>query len=186
MVWNQLDGWYPSWEKFWSTYQFSSVAQSCPTLCDPMNRITPGLPVHHQLPESTQTHVHWVGDAIQPSHPLSSPSPPAFNLSQHQGLFKWVSSLYQVAKVLEFQLQRQSFQWMLRTDFFEDWLVWSPFSPRDSQESSPAPQFESTNSLALSLLYGLSHLYMTTGKTIALTIWTFVGKVKPIMCPESH
>ena len=66
--------------------QFSSVAQSCPTLCDPMNCSTPGLPVHHQLPEFTQTHVHWVGDPIQPSHPLSSPPPPAFNLSQHQGL----------------------------------------------------------------------------------------------------
>ena len=71
--------------------QFSSVAQSCPILCDPMNRSTPGLPVHHQLPEFTQTHVHWVSDAIQPSHPLSSPSPPALNLSQHQGLFKWVT-----------------------------------------------------------------------------------------------
>ena len=82
--------------------QFSSVAQSCPTLCDPMNHSTPGLPVHHQLPESTQTHVHWVGDAIQPSHPLSSPSPPALNLSQHQGLFQWVSSSRQVAKGLGF------------------------------------------------------------------------------------
>ena len=78
--------------KYVCTVQFSSVAQSCPTLCVPMNRSTPGLPVHHQLPESTQTQVHWVGDAIQPSHPLSSPSPPALNLSQHQGLFKWVSS----------------------------------------------------------------------------------------------
>jgi len=97
-------------------YQFSSVSQSCPTLCDPMNHSTPGLPVHHQLLESTQTHVHRVGDAIQPSHPLSSPSPPAFNLSQHQGLFQWVSSLHQVAKVLEFQLQHQSFQWTPRTD----------------------------------------------------------------------
>ena len=97
--------------------QFSSVTQSCPTLCDPMNRSTPGLPVHHQLPEFTQTHVHWVGDAIQPSHPLSSPSPPALNLSQHQSLFKWVSSSHQVAKVLEFQIQHQSFQWTPRTDF---------------------------------------------------------------------
>ena len=74
---------------------FSSVAQSCPTLCDPMNCSRPGLPVHHQLLESTKTHVHWVGDAIQPSHPLSSPSTPSLNLSQHQGLFKWVSSLHQ-------------------------------------------------------------------------------------------
>ena len=74
----------------------SSVTQSCPTLCDPMNCSTPGLPVHHQLPEFTQTHVHWVGDAIQPSHPLSSPSPPALNLSQHQALFQWVGSSHQV------------------------------------------------------------------------------------------
>ena len=88
--------------------QFSSVPQSCPTFCNPMNRSTPGLPIHHQPPESTQTHVQWVGDAIQPSHPLSSPSPSALNLSQHQGLFQWVSSSHQVAKVLE--LQHQSFQ----------------------------------------------------------------------------
>ena len=96
--------------------QFSSVSQLCPTLCDPMNHSTPGLPVHQQLLEFTQTHLHWVGDAIQPSHPLSSPSPPALNLSQHQGLFKWVSSSHQVAKILEFQLQHQSFQWIFRTD----------------------------------------------------------------------
>ena len=84
--------------------QFSSVTQSCPTLWDPMNHSTPGFPVHHQLLESTQTHVHWVGDAIQPSHPLLSPSAPALNLSEHQGLFKWVSSSQQVGKVLEFIL----------------------------------------------------------------------------------
>ena len=84
--------------------QFSSVAQSCTTLCDPMNRSTPGLPVHHQLPEFTQTHIHWVSDAIKPSHPLSSPSPPAPNPSQHQSLFQWVNSSHEVAKVLEFQL----------------------------------------------------------------------------------
>ena len=83
---------------------FSSVAQSCPTLCDPMNCSMPGLPVHHQLPEFTQTHVHQVSDTIQPSHPLSSPSPPALNPSQHQSLFQWVNSLHEVAKVLEFQL----------------------------------------------------------------------------------
>ena len=126
----------------------------------------------------TQTHVHWVGDAIQPSHPLSSPSPSAFNLSQHQGLFKWVSSLHQAAKVLEFQLQHQSFQWIFRTDFLLDGLVGSPCSPRDSQESSP------TYSSKASILWSssfftvqLSHPYITTGKTIALTRWTFVGKV---------
>ena len=94
----------------------SSVAQLCLAFCDPMDCSTAGLPVHHQLPESNQTHVHWVGDAIQPSYPLSSPSSPAFNLSQHQGLFKWGSSSHQVAKVLEFQLQHQSFQWTPRTD----------------------------------------------------------------------
>ena len=98
--------------------QFSSVAQSCPTLRDTMDHSIPGLPVHRQLPESIQTHLHWLSDAIQPSHHLSSPSPSpsVFNLSQHQGLFKWVSSLHQMAQVLEFQLQHQSFQWTLRID----------------------------------------------------------------------
>ena len=96
--------------------QFSSVAQSCPILCDPMNRSTPGFPVHHQFPGFTQTHVHQVGDAIQPSHLLSSPSPSAPSPSQHHGLFQWVNSSHEVAKVLEFQLQHQSFQWTPRTD----------------------------------------------------------------------
>ena len=98
-------------------FQFSSIAQSCLTLCNPINHGMPGLPVHYQLPEFTQTHVHRVGDAIQPSHPLSSPFPPAPNPSQHQGLFQWVTSSHQVAKVLELQLQHQSFQWIFRTDF---------------------------------------------------------------------
>ena len=89
---------------FTKSIQFSSVAQSCLTLWDPMNRSTPGLPVHHQLPEFTQTHVHRVSDAIQPFHPLSSSSPPASNPSQYQSLFQWVNSLHEVAKVLEFQL----------------------------------------------------------------------------------
>ena len=93
-----------------------SVVQTCSILWDPMNCSIPDLPVHHQLPEFTQIHVHQVGDAKQPSHPLSSPSPPALNLSQHQGLFQWVSSSHKVAKVLEFQLQHQSFQWIFRTD----------------------------------------------------------------------
>ena len=102
--------------------QFSLVAQLCPTLCDPMDCSTPGLHVHHQLQEFTQTQVHGVGDAIQQSHPLSSTSPPAFNLAQHQGLFQWVTSSHPIshfftAKVLEFLLQHQSFQWVFRTDF---------------------------------------------------------------------
>ena len=118
-----------------------------------MNRSMPGLPVHHQHPEFTQTHVHWVGDAIQPSHPLSSPTSPAPNLSQHQSLFQWVNSLHQVAKVLKFQLQHQSFQLTPRTDLLYDGLAGSPCSPRDSQESSPTPQFKSINSSALSFLH---------------------------------
>ena len=99
-----------------SSVQFSSVAQSCLTLCDPMNSSTPGLPAHHQLPEFTQTYVHGVGDAIQPSHPLLSPSPPAPNPSKYQGLFQWVNSSHEMTKVLEFQPQHQSFQWTPRTD----------------------------------------------------------------------
>ena len=140
--------------------RFSSVAQSCPTLCDSMDWSRPGLPVHHQFLEITQTHVHWVSEAIQPSHPLSSFSPPAFNLSQHQGLFQWASSVYQVAKVLEFQLQHQSFQWIFRTDFLQDGLVVSPCSPRDSQESSPTPQFKSNQFFSAQLsLQSNSHIH---------------------------
>ena len=134
-------------------FQFTSVAQSCPTLCNPMNRSTPGLPVHHQPPEFTQTHVHRVSDAIQPSHPLSSPSSPAPNPSQHQSLFQWVNSLHEVAKVLEFQLQHHSFQRKPRADLLQNELLGSPCSPRDSQESSPTPQFKSVNSSALSFLH---------------------------------
>ena len=136
-----------------ASVQLSSVAQLCPTICDPMNCTAPGLPVHHQLLEFTQTHVHRVSDAIQPSHPLSSPSPPAPNPSQHQSLFQRVNSSHEVAKVLEFQLQHHSLQRNPRANLLQNGLVGSPFSPRDSQESSPAPQFESTNSSALSLLY---------------------------------
>ena len=134
-------------------YQFSSGAQSCPTLCDPMNCSTPGLPVHHHFPEFTQTHVHRVGDAIQPSHPLSSPFPPAPNPWQHHSLFQWVNSSHEVAKVLEFQLQHHSFQRTPRADLLQNGLVGSPCSLRDSQESSPTPQFKSINSSALSLLH---------------------------------
>ena len=115
---NSLIGWW--WgnrQLTLSILQFSSVIQSCPTLCDSMDCSTPGFHVHHQLLEPTQINVHCVGDAIQPSHPLLSPFPPTFNISQHEGLFKWVSSSHQVAKVLEFQRQHQSFPWIFRTDF---------------------------------------------------------------------
>ena len=105
-----------------SCIQFSSVTQLCPTLCDLMDCSTPGYPVLHYLPELAQTHVHWVGDAIQPSHSLSSPSCPAFNLSQHQGLFKWVSSSHQVAKILQFQLQHPSNEYSGLISFRMDWL----------------------------------------------------------------
>ena len=165
-----------------SSVQFSSVAQSCPTLWDPMDCSTPGLPVHQQLLEFIQTHVHRVGDAIQPSHPLSSPSSPAPNPSQHQGLFQWVNSSHQVAKVLEFQLQHQSFQWTPRTDPLQDGLVGSPCSPRDSQS------LIQHHSLKASIFWcsafftvQLSHPYMTTGKTIALNRRTFVSKVMSLL-----
>ena len=139
--------------KLLKRFQFSSVVQSCPTLCDPMNCSTPGLPVHHKLLEFTQTHAHRVGDAIQPSHPLLSPSPPAPSPSQHQGLFQRVNSSHEVAKVLEFQLQHQSFQWTTRNYLLQDGLIGSPCSPRDCQESSSTPQFKSINFLVLSFLY---------------------------------
>ena len=132
---------------------FSSVAESCPTLCDPMNCSMAGLPVHHQLLEFTQTHVHPVSDAIQPSHPPSFPFPPVPNPSPHQSLFQWVNSSHEVAKVLEFQLQHHSFQRTPRADLLQNGLVESPCSPRDSQESSPIPQFKSINSSALSFLH---------------------------------
>ena len=111
-----IGGLWEVWNLLIRTVQFSSVIWSCLTLWDPRDPSMPGLPVHHQLPEFTQGHVHWVSDTIQPSHPLSSPFPPAFNLSQHQGLLQWVCSSHQVAKILVFQLQHQSFQWILRTD----------------------------------------------------------------------
>ena len=115
--------------------------------------------------------------AIQPSHPLTTLSP-AFNLSQHQGLFQGVSSSHEVAKVLELQLQHQSFQWIFRTDLLQNGLVWSPCSPRDSQESSTTPQFKaSILRCSAFFIVQLSHPYMTTGKTTALTRRTFVGKV---------
>ena len=118
-----------------------------------MNCSTPGLPVHHQLPEFTQTHVQLVSDAVKLSYPLSSLSPRAPNPSQHQSVFQWVNSLHEVAEVLEFQLQRHSFQINPRADLLQNGLVGSPCSPRDSQESSPTPHFKSINSSLLSFLH---------------------------------
>ena len=131
--------------------QFSSVAQSCSTLCDPMDCSTPGFPVLHYLLEFALTHVHRVGDAIQPSHPLSSPSPRAFNLSQHQSLFKWVSSLHQVAKASASVLPMNTQDW-----FPLGWTGWISLQSRDSQVFSPTPQLKSINSSVLSFLYSLT------------------------------
>ena len=141
--------------------QFSSVAQLCPALCDPMDCSTPGFPDHHQLPEPAQTHIHQVGDAVQPSHPLSSSSPPAFNLSQHQGLVQWVSSLRQVAKLLEFGLQHHSFQWISGLISFETDLI-------SLQSKGLSRVFSSTtiqkHEFSTFVMVQLSHPYMTTGK----------------------
>ena len=116
-----------------------SVAQSCPTLCEPMDCSTPGLSIPHYLLKFAQVHVHRIDGAIQPSHPLTPSSPSALNLSQNQRLFQWVGCLHQMTKILEFQLQHQSFQWVFRVDFPYGWLVISPCYSRDFQESSPAP-----------------------------------------------
>ena len=157
--------------------QFSSV-QSCPTLYNPMNHSTPGLPVHHQLLEFTQTHVHWVGDAIQPSHPLSSPSPPAFNLSQHQGLFKWVSSSHQVAKVFNIS---PSNKYSGPISFRMNWLnllaVQGTLKTLLQHHSSKASILWHSTFFIVQLL----HPYMTTGKTIDLTRWTIVSKVMSLL-----
>ena len=165
-----------------SDIQFSSVTQLCPNLCNPMDRSMPGFPAHHQLPESTQTHVHRVADAIQPSYPRSSPFPPALNLSQHQGLFKWVTSSHQVAKVLEFQLQiSPSNEHPGLISFRMDWLdllaVQRTLKNLLQHHSSKASILRHSAFFTVQL----SHPYMTPGKTIALTIWTFIDKVMSLL-----
>ena len=161
--------------------QFSSVAQSCPTLCNPTDHSTPGFPVHHQLPELTQAHVHWVGDAIQPSHPRLSPSPLAFSLSQNQGLFQWVSSSHR-PKYWSF-----SFSISLSNDysglisFRMDWLhlleVQGTLGSLIQHHSSTA----SILRCSAFFIIQLSHPYMSTRKTIAFTRQTFVGKVMSLL-----
>ena len=159
------------------SHRCCSLTQSCLTLCDPMDCSTPGFPVLHYLPEFAETHVHWISDAIQPSRPLSSPSPLALNLSQHQGLLQWVNSLHQVAEVMELQFQHQSFQRMFRVDFLSDWLVWSPCSPRDSQESSPTSQFEGISSSVLSLFY----LFIFLLSSCRICTWLMI-----LQPPQNH
>ena len=162
-----------------SESQFSSVAQSCPTLCNPMNCSTLGLPVHHQLPELAQTHVHRVGDAIQPSHPLSSPSPPAFNLSQHPGLFQF---RIRRPKYWSFSFSiNPSNEYSGLISFRMDWLdllaVQGTLKSLLQHHSSKASILQ----CSAFFIVQVSHLYMTTGETIALTRWNFVGKVMSLL-----
>ena len=160
--------------------QFSLVAQSCLTLCDPMDCSTPGFSVHRQLPELAQTHVHRVGDTIQPSHPLSYPSPPAFNLSQFQGLFQWVSSSHQVPKDWSFSISPSN-EYSELISFRMDWL---DLLAIQGTLKGPLQHHSSKASIlwrSAFLMGPLSHSYVTTGKTIALTICTFVGKVMSLL-----
>ena len=148
-----------------------------------MNHSTPGLPVHHKLPESTQTHVHWVGDVIQPSDPLSSPSSPAFNLSQPQGLFQWVNFSHQVVKYWTFNFSispsnEYSVMISLRIDWFELLEVQGTLKKLLQHHNSKAPILRHS---ALFMVQP-SHPYMTTGKTMVLTRWTFIGKVMSLLC----
>ena len=162
--------------------QFSSVAQSCPTLWDPMDCSTPGFPGHHQLPKLAQTHVHRVSDAIQSSHPLSSPSPPAFNLSQHQGLFQWISSSHRRPKYQSFSFSispSNEYSWLI--SFRMNWL--NLLAVQGTPKS--LLQYHSSKASVLwcsaFFMVQFSHLYMTTGKTIAFTRQTFAGKVMSLL-----
>ena len=161
--------------------QFSSVTQSCLTLCDPMDCSTPGFPVHHQLPKFTQTHVHWVSDAIQPSHLLSSPSLPAFNLSQHQGLLRWVSSLHQVAKVLNFSFSISPNEYLEQISFRMEWL--DLLAIKGTLKSLLQHHSSQASVLYHSAFFTVqfSHPYMTTRKNIALTRRTFADKVMSLL-----
>ena len=139
------------------THCCCSAIQSCHPH-DPMDCSMPYLFVLHYLLTFAEVHVHCIDDAIQPSHPLMPSFPCAVNLSQHHGLFQWVNSSYQIIKILKFQLQNQSFEWVFRINVAQDWLVWSLCCPRDSQESSLAPQFEGISSLVFCFfMVQLSH-----------------------------
>ena len=165
-----------------TTETFSSIAQSCLTLCDPMNHSTPGFPVHHQLPEFTQTHVLQVGDAIQPSHPLSSPSPSALNLSQHQGLFDESALRIRWPKCWSFSFNISPSNEhpgliSFRMDCLDLLVVQGTPKSLLQHHSSKA----SILRCSAFFMVQLSHPYMTTGKTMALTRWTFVGKVMSLL-----
>ena len=173
---------YGDWTFAWLSVQFSSVAQSCLTLCDTVNCSTPGLPVHHQLPEFTQTHAHQVSDAIQPSHPLSSPFPPAHNPSKHQGLSNESTLCMRWSKDWSFSFSiSPSNEHTGLISFRMDWLdllaVQRTLKSLLQRHSSKASIFRPSVFFTVQL----SHPYMTTGKTIALTRWTFVGKVMSLL-----
>ena len=162
--------------------QFSSVTQLCPTLCDPMNCSTPGLPVYHQLLEFTQTHVHWVGDAIQPSHPLSSPSPPASNPSQQQSLFHETTLCVRWLKYWSFSfsiIPSEEHSWLI--SFRMDWL--DLLAVQGTLKSLLQHHSSKASILRCSVFFTvqLSHPYMTTGKTKALTRRTFVDKIMSLL-----
>ena len=167
---------------FLDHWSVSSIAQSCLTLCDPMDCSMPGFPVHHQLPELTQTHVHQVGDAIQPSYPLSFPSPPAFNLSQRQGLFQWVILHIRWPKYWSFSFNiSPSNEYSGLISFRIDWLdLLTVQGTLKSLLQHHSPK-ASTLWCSAFFIVQLSYLYMTAGKTIALTRWTFVGKVMSLL-----
>ena len=167
--------------------QFSSVTQLCPTLCNILDCSMPGFPVHHQLPELAQTHVHWVSDAIQQFQSLSSPSPSALNLSQHQGLFQWVSSSHQVAKYLNFSFSiSPSSEYSGLISFMINWFdllaVQRILKSLLQYHSSKASILWCSAFFMVQVLYP----YMTTGKTIALTMWTFVGKETSLLFNMLH
>ena len=180
---NDMVGWHHwlhgcEFDKLWELVQVSSVTQSCLTLCDPMKHSMQDLSVHHQLLEFTQTHVHRVSDVIQPSHPLSSPSPPVPNPSQHQSLFQWVNTSHEVAKVLSFSfsiIPSKEIPGLMpfRMDGLDLLAVQGTLKSLLQHHSSKASIFQRSAFFTVEL----SHPYMTTGKTIALTTWTFIGKV---------
>ena len=170
-------------KKRWQEYtEFNLVTQWCPTLCNPIGCSMPGFPVHHQLPELAQTHFHWVSDTIQPSHPLSSPSPPAFNLSERRGLFKWISVCIRWPKYWSFSFSISPTKEhpgliSLRTDWLDLLAVQGTLKSLLQHHSSKASILWRSAFFSVQL----SHPYMTTGKTIALTRWTFVDKVMSLL-----
>ena len=165
--------------KFLSSVQLLSHVQHC----DPMDCSTPCFPVYHQLLKPTQTHVHRIGVAIQPSHPLSSPFPPTFNLSLHQGLFQWVSSSHQVAKVLGVSASASVLPMNIQDWFPLGWTSWISLLSKGLSRlfSNTTVQKASVLWCSAFFIVQLSHSYKTTGKTIALTRWTFVSKVMSLI-----